>query len=674
MRLSAHLIAALLPFVLAPLPVRAQTGDATPRPIAQGEVAADSIAPSATHAYTIELGADEFVFGEVDQQSVDVAITVRDPDGEVVRRFDDRRRGVERIHFETRAAGAYRIEVAPEEDGTGRYAVRLDRVEPVAVDADERVDQLMAPYTGDVPGGVVGVVREGELVFARGYGMANLTHHVPFSTATRTNIGSMSKQFTAFAITLLRARGELSLDDDVREYIPELPEFEHPVTLRHLLTHTSGYREFLNTLALAGRRIDEGDYVDRDELIEIVQRQPELQNEPGAEWNYNNTAYGLLSVVVERVADTPFPEWMRENVFEPLGMRQTVVRASPSQIVENSAQGYIPEAEGGYREAADLGGAMGAGGIYTTVADLARWVANLETGELGGRAIIDTMTTPYILTTGDTTEYGFGLFIDELRGARRIQHGGADVAHRAMLAYYPGSRTGVITLSNNAAFSGAVATAVAEAYLGDALEPESEASADAAAGVGAAPFDPETYDPAAFDEIAGRYALDEAPAFILTFFREADTLYTQATGQQRVRMEPTSDSSFTLVGVVASVTFHRGEEGEITHAMLHQNGEHRATRLEGDRWKPSVAALEAFTGRFYSEELETFYTVALEDEELVVRHRRFDDVTLEPGEKDAFTGSFPIAEVEFVRDDDGRVIAFLVSNVRARDIRFDRVR
>ncbi len=687
MRASTHLIPGLLLFVLAPLTVQAQAADtARTHPIVAGVVAADSVAPSETYAYTIELGADQFVFGEVDQRSVDVAVTVRDPEGEVVRRFDDRRLGVERIHFETRPAGTYRIEVAPAGEGSGRYTVRLDRVEPVAVDLEERVGQLMAPYTGDVPGGVVGVVRDGELVFARGYGMANLTHHVPFTTATVTNIGSTSKQFTAFAIMLLQERGELSLDDDVREHIPELPAFDQPVTLRHLLTHTSGYREFLNTLALAGRRLDEGDYIDRDEIIGIVQRQPELQNEPGSEWNYNNTAFALLAMVVERVTDTPFPEWMRQNVFEPLGMRNTVVRAAPSQIVENSAQGYIPEPEGGYRDASDLGGAMGAGGIYTTLSDLARWVENLETGELGGRGVIEAMTTPYVLTTGDTTEYGFGLFIDELRGARRIHHGGADVAHRSMLAYYPESRTGVLTLSNNAAFSGAVATAVAEAYLGDALEPETDAAAgaageegeegeDEAIAVEAAPFDPESYDPVSFDEIAGRYALDVAPTFILSFFREGDTLYTQATGQQRLPIRPTSDSSFTLVGVVASVTFHRGEDGEITHATLHQNGDHRATRLEGDRWEPTVADLEAYTGRFYSEELETFYDVALEEESLVVRHRRYPEgVTLQPEAEDAFTGEFPLAQVEFVRDANGRVIALLASNVRARDIRFERVR
>lgn len=675
-------------FLLAPLwalslpaPAGAQAGDAVTRlPARAGATATDTVAPGGTRGYTVDLAADHFVYGEVDQRTVDVRITVRDPAGKPVERVDGRRRGVEPFHFEAREPGTYRIEVAAAGDTAGSYGLRLERVEPVAVDVAGRVDQLMAPYAGDVPGGVVAVVREGEVVFARGYGMADLTHGVPFEVQTRTNIGSTAKQFTAFAVALLDSRGALSLDDDVRDHIPELPDFGRTVTLRHLLSHTSGYREFLNTLAMAGRRIDEGDFIDRREIIAIVQRQPELQNDPGAEWNYNNTAFALLAMVVERVSATPFPEWMRENVFRPLGMESTVVKAAPTQIVENSARGYVPAREGGYREGPDLGGAMGAGGIYTTVGDLARWIANLESGQLGGRALIEAMRTPYVLTTGDTTEYGLGLFVDEFRGVRRIHHGGADLAHRSMLAYYPESRTGIVTLSNNASFSPAVAAEVAEVVLGDALEPvETEGAAAPAPGSAAAvvardtPFDPERYDPASFDDVAGRYSLDRAPAFILRFFRDGDSLFTQATGQPRVPIRPTSDSSFALVGVAASVTFHRGPDGQVTHATLHQNGDHRATRLEGERWQPSEAELEAFTGRYFSEELETFYTVALEEGALVVRHPRLDDVELEPGEEDSFSGGFPLATVEFVRDADGRVAALLASSGRARDIRFERV-
>ncbi len=663
----------LLLAILAPGALVAQVADTTTRPIAVDRAVTDSIPAGAMHVFTIALEAGRFVYGEVDQRTVDVRITVRGPAGDVVRRINGAPREAERIHFDADSAGEYRIELAVPEDSAGSYAIELLRVEPIASEPAARVDQLMVAYSGDVPGGVVGVVRDGRLVFARGYGMANLSHDVPFTADTRTNIGSTSKQFTGFAIMLLKEQGLLSLDDDVRKYIPELPDFGQTVTLRHLLTHTSGYREFVNTLALTGRMVLNADYIDRSEVIEIVQRQPELQNDPGAEFNYNNTAFGLLSMVVERTTDTPFGEWMRENVFLPLGMEHTAVRMTPNQIIEDRAQGYFPAPEGGFRETSDLGASAGAGGIYTTVGDLARWIDNLQTGRLGGRAVIEAMTTPNTLTSGDTTGYGYGLFIDEFRGLRRIHHGGSDIAHRSTFMTFPEVRGGVVVLSNNATFSGGIPTQIAEAFFGDVLEAE-DAESDAPAEQVAGPFDPESWDPASFDELAGRYALDQMPTVTLTFVREGDSIFGQLPGQPRFELEPTSDTTFTLVGVPASVTFHRDEDNEVTHLVLHQNGNHRATRMEGEEWSPSAEELAEYTGRFFSEELETFYTVEIDEDHLVIRHRRFDDVVLAPGkDPDSFTGGFPLSDATFERNAAGQITRLVVGNGRARGIIFERV-
>jgi CubicO group peptidase (beta-lactamase class C family) len=377
---------------LPPAPASAQESDPGPRVAEIGAVIVDSLAPGATHAFTLDVTAGSFARGAVDQVSVDVVVTVTGPDGARVARFDGPAEGEEFYAFDAEEPGTYRIEVAPFEEGNGRYAFELAAVEPIASDPGERVDQLFAGFDRPgVPGAVVGVVRDGELVFERGYGEANLRYGIPFTPGTPTNIGSTSKQFTAFAIELLAQRGALSLDDDVRTHLPELKDFGPTVTIRHLLTHTSGYREFLNLLGMAGRRLDY-DYVDRSELIDIVERQPELQNEPGAEWNYNNTGYGLLAEIVAKVGGAPFPQWMRENVFLPLGMEHTMVRADPRTIVPGAAMGYAPDRTG-FKEASDLGGAMGAGGIYSTVEDMAAWMANYFDPELGGEQIVDEMMT-----------------------------------------------------------------------------------------------------------------------------------------------------------------------------------------------------------------------------------------------------------------------------------------
>ncbi|MEO0556655.1 MAG: serine hydrolase [Bacteroidota bacterium] len=542
---------------------------------------------------------------------------------------------------------------------------------PVAVsqtvtDPEATVQQLFAHRAGDdTPGALVAVVQDGEIVHQEAFGMANLTHGIPYTLDTRTNIGSTSKQFTAFAIGLLAERGELRLDDDVRDHIPELPDFGETVTLRHLLTHTSGYREFLNTLLVEGRRLDEGDYIDREEILRVVQRQPELQNTPNTEWNYNNTGYALLTEVVRRVTDQSFPEWMAENVFAPLGMDDTFVRSGPGAIIPNSAQGY-EATDSGWREVRDLGAgtSMGAGGIYTTVGDLATWMTTLQTRAFSG-AVIDQMTTPHELATGEMTEYGLGLFIDEMSGQPRIHHGGADAAHRSMFAFFPDLNAGVIVLTNSEADAGGLAGKTIRAFFGEAF---GESASDPTTPIASSTVD---FVPETFDAYAGSYALEVAPDFVLTFRRDGDRYLILPSGQAESEVFPTSDSTFASRIVEASVTFHRDADGEVRSLTLHQNGHHRATRVDAEsEADASSMDLSPYAGRYFSDELETLYTLTVEDGELVATHIRTGSETLQHTDGDTFSAG--MITVEFVRDASGAVGAFTVDIGRSRGIRFER--
>jgi CubicO group peptidase (beta-lactamase class C family) len=636
----------------------------------EGRTLRGTLAEGDTARYTVEVGDDYFIFGEVNQISVDVLVRVIGTDGELKGRFDGPGRGPERFSGRTTDEGVYTIEVIPFEEETGYYEITLHRVEPVATDPKRLTDQLMSRYSGDnSPGAAVQVWRDGQTLYSSAYGMANLAYGIPFETDTRTNIGSSSKQFTAFAIMLQADRGLLSLDDDIREHIPELPEFDETITIRHLLTHTSGLREFLNLLTMTGRRLDHGDWIDRSELIDIVQRQPALQNAPGAEWNYNNTAFGLAAVIVERTSGQDFHVFMQESVFGPLELTSTMVRPTPEHIVPNMSEGYTP-AEDGFRQIGDLAGAVGAGGIYSTVEDLQAWVQNYASPLVGNAEIFEQMMTSYVLTNGDETGYGYGLFIDEQRGLRRVHHGGADVAHRSMVAYYPEINAGITVQSNHAQFDSNVAFQIAASFFADAMESEDEGTEEPAEG----DFDAAAYDPADFDDYVGRYAMDARPDFILTFTREDDTFYTQATGQQQIEILPTSDSTFALTVVEASIVFHRNEDGEVDGLTLNQNGQNHATRLDDDAtvWEPTAEDLEDFEGRYFSEELETFYTIVMEDETLVMHHRRLDDANLTAGEEYEFTGAG--LTYSFERSRNGNVIGFYVANGRTRDVRFERMR
>jgi len=614
-----------------------------------------------THVYTLSLEPDRFVSGRIHSYGVNVTATVTGPDDAHVERFDSPAEAAEArfFRFRTEAAGIHRIQIsAPADAGAGRYVLRLQRVEPVATTPERKVDQMVAMLDDETPGAVVAVVRGGELAFARGFGMANLAHGVPFTPETVTNIGSTAKQFTAFALALLASRGTLSLDDDVRKYVPEVPDFGETVTLRHLLTHTTGYREFLNTLALAGRQV--GDRIDRSEVIEVVRRQPRLQNRPGEEWNYNNTAFSLAALVVERVTGRSFPEWMAKEVFAPLEMENTVVRAHPGQIVPNGSMGYVSAREG-WLEARDIGSAMGAGSIYTTAADLARWMRNLHTAELGGSEVMLDMTTPFVLTTGDTTSYGLGLYIDTDGGLSRVQHGGGDSAHQSTFVYYPELQAGFVVLSHHP-IPGSIGPGVADAFFGNEMVRE------VVPGEAAYVFDPELLDLETFDAYVGRYELSGMPGVVVTVSREEDRLLLQAPGRPALDLVPTSDSTFTFREADASVSFHHDEDGTVNRLTLHEGGNYTARRLAGSE----AADLEDFAGWYFSEELETLYILTVEDGELALRHRRFGPVTLTHTGGDTFAGSFPIRGLSFERDGEGRLTGFHVGNVRTRDVWFER--
>ncbi|MFN3556637.1 MAG: serine hydrolase [Bacteroidales bacterium] len=529
----------------------------------------------------------------------------------------------------------------------------------------EAVAELIEKFNNtSTPGGAIMVIRDGRVIFERSFGMANLTHSIPFEISTPTNIGSTSKQFTAFGIALLEQKGLLSINDDIRKYIPELPDLGDTVRIRHLISHTSGYREYLNSLLMSGRQM--GDMVRPEEIIPIVQNQPALQNKPGESYNYNNTGYALLAMVIERVTGEKFPEWMKENIFMPLGMTQTLVRIRPGQVIPGNAQGYIKLPDETFMEVMDIPASAGAGGIYTTLPDLAKWIDNFYHPRLGNMELIRKVQTSFTLNSGDTMNYAWGLVLGELNGLKMIDHGGADIAHRSMFLLFPDVKGAVVTQSNNNEFSGQIARKIAEIFFADVMDIKDEKK----------PTDsPEdfVYDVEKFDELAGRYELEAAPGFILEFRREDDKILAQATGQPVFEIFASSDSTFYLKVVEAAVTFHRNIQGKVDHITLHQNGDHRANRILEPAWKPNEEDIAMYVGRYFSQELEAFYTIAFNDEnKLVLRHRRIDDLELNPEKKDSFIAAFPIPELKFIRNDKGVVIGFEASSGRSKGIIFEK--
>ncbi len=647
------------------------------RPIAPGAPVAATLAPGATHTYSLELGAETFVYGEARQSTLDVVVTVKDANGGALGRFDSQATGAEPFVFETEAAGTYSIEVAAftdDEDGGGEdrggqarggaYEITVLTAEPVATDPEARVGQMIRAHEGDDrPGGIVGVMREGELVYARTFGMANLTHGVPWGRGTISNIGSVTKQFTAMGLLLLEADGKLSLNDDIRDHIPELPDFGTPVSIRHFLNHTSGYREIYNLLPITGHNGEDG--FAREKAIQIVQRQPDLQAAPNTEWNYNNTGFILLSLVVERVTDQSFADYMRERVFEPLGMNDTRVKMVQGELIPGSAQGYVADKGSRFRTTRDLASSAGAGGIYTTVEDLTRWMGNYRDATLGGPEAVQAMATPAVLESGDSTGYGLGLGVGEMRGRTVYAHTGGDVAHRAYFGYFPELDDGVVVMSNNAAFNLGLGGQIAQLFFADDLEAEDDEEAEAT-GDG-------SMSPERMEAVAGHWVLDvRGMSLDVEITTEDGQLFFQAAGQPRTPVQTSSDSTAAIPAAQASFTFHFEPDGTTRSATFRQGAEMAMRR--SNREALTEDDLRAYVGRYFSEELETFYEVKQEDGGLVLHHLDRPPMALTHRDGDEFSSEFTfLATVAFQRAGNGRVTGFTASNGRTKGVWFRRM-
>jgi CubicO group peptidase (beta-lactamase class C family) len=326
------------------------------------------------------------------------------------------------------------------------------------------IDTIFAPYASQQsPGCAVGVTRGGSLVFSRGYGMADLEHDTPITPTTRFYIASLSKQFTAMSIVLLAQDHRLSLDDSIRKWVPEVPSFGATITLRQLLHHTSGLRDYFTLLALSGWPSD-GPLTEK-QFLDLVARQKSLNFNPGDEFLYSNTGYALLSIVVHRASGETLRDFARERIFDPLGMWSTEFRDDHTRLIPQRALGYQPSG-GTYRISQPEFDVVGDGGVYSTVEDLAKWDANFRTGKVGGKSAVALLQAPGHLNDGQSIPYGFALSIGQFHGVNTIEHHGAYGGYRSTLLRFPDKDLSVITLCNTAAAPSTLAEHVGAVLLG----------------------------------------------------------------------------------------------------------------------------------------------------------------------------------------------------------------
>ena len=527
------------------------------------------------------------------------------------------------------------------------------------------IDDLFAEWDQwDSPGASLAIAGGDDIVYQRGYGSAQIEYRIPITPRTVFHVASVSKQFTAYAAALLEQDGKLDLDDDVREYVPEVPDLGHTITLRHLANHTSGLRDQWELLAMAGWRLD--DVITREHILRLVRRQRELNFEPGAEYTYSNTGYTLLGLVVERVSGMSFDAFCERRIFKPLGMTRTHFHDDHTHIVPNRAYSYGPKPDGGLQKSVLSYANAGATSLFTTAPDLARWLMHLDRPQRDAAAV-EALHERGRLNDGKSIDYALGVSHGKQRGLTTVSHGGADAGFRSVVVRYPEHRLGIVVLSNLGSFNtGSVASDVAAILIGDQMEPldESESSATEEVELSADEL----------DRFVGSYAVDGAGVVVIA--RQGRSLFAQAPTIGRQRLAPTSKNEFTIAAVGAKITFER-PEGGLDGLLPHQrftvdiNGQ----RFSGERVEPvSPKELSAYTGDYASAELATLYSIVLEDGRLVARHQRNDDVPLLPVARDHFQGNqWWFSTLRFERDEDDEITGLRVTGGRVRNLRFERV-
>jgi CubicO group peptidase (beta-lactamase class C family) len=537
-----------------------------------------------------------------------------------------------------------------------------------AADLGAQVDATFARWNrDDTPGCAVGVVQDGELVLERYYGMTDLEHGVPLGPRSTFDIASTSKQFTAALTLLLNDDGALSLDEDVQAYLPELPEYEAPITIRHLLHHTSGIRDYLALRLVAG--IPDSDYFDMQDVIDLVARQKGLNFPPGSRHLYSNSGYVLLAVIASRVTGRSFDELCRERIFAPLGMEHSRFREDATRIVPGMVQMYTRDPrDDSLRKMVVNDDAVGDGALLTTLGDLALWERNLVTGTVGGDGFAERMATPGT-PEGDPERYGFGLSNGEHRGLRTVSHGGNLHGYSGEFLRFPDQGLCVMVLANLGGFdSPGLARQVAELYLGEAMAPASSPApggAPGAAGAAAA-----AAEPAEVGELVGLYR-DRETGVVIELVLEEGTL-TAVVVDRRVPLTPREGCSFNgaYLDFVLDVVFTPDDEGATVMRFDHE-GQTLLRAASITTPALSESQLAEFAGEYCSDEVDGACRIALDGDALAMWRGRASRVPLRPTLPDEFSTSF--GGLRFARDEDGTVSEFEASMARTRGVLYRRV-
>ena len=526
----------------------------------------------------------------------------------------------------------------------------------------EQVDKLFEKMDRTIsPGTAVAAMKDGKILYERGYGMADLDHNVPITPAIVFHVASMSKQFTAASIVMLALEGKLSLDDEVRKYVPELPDFGVPITIRQLVHHTSGLRDQWDLLGLAGWRYSL-DLITDDDVLSIMSRQKDLNFPPGSKHMYCNTGYTLLAQVVKRVSGQSFREFTTSPIFRPLGMKNTHFRDDHAEIVKNMAYGYDP-AKDTFRISITNFDTVGATSLLTTVEDLALWDENFYNPRVGGPEMIKQVLERGRLSSGEQLDYAFGLVIGKYRGLPTVDHGGADAGYRSDMIRFPEQHFTAACLCNLAASNPSELTRrVAEIYLAKDMTPADKADAG--------PEKALQLPPGELTPKVGTYLNAEGDQTLSVTLKDGKLRMTPGAGEDSYEMNALSENDFRLAIAPVDLKFEASKPGGPLRLIV-KSGDEKPEVFEAvPAFTPSTGELSSFVGPYYSEEIEPVYVMKIDDGKLVLHRLKNKPDTLRPITRDLFVGS--VGSIRFRRNAQRQVTGFGLNGDRVRSVRFQK--
>jgi len=611
------------------------------------------IKDSDKHRYDIALTKDQFAEFRLVQKGGDLMITTFDTKGEKIDVFDlTSNYGEELATITPDVTGTYVLEIQSFTNAKvpAKYTLEVKSISGKALTPSEKVDQYLARWDSTTsPGLAIAVVKDGKIIHSNGFGLANLEYSIPITSNTVFDAASISKQFTAFSILLLESEGQLSIDDEVSQYLPELPKFGHKITLRHLLHHTSGLREAGVLRSLAGWRHD--DITTESQSFKLLTMQNDLNFTPGETFEYSNSGYFLLAQVVKQVSGQSFAEFTQNRIFEPLGMDNSAFLTDYQTIIPNKAYSYRISTDGFIKSI--LNSTMvGSSGLRTTVEDLSKWAINFEQTKVGNFNIIQQMKTTGILNNGEITNYAFGQVIDPYRGTDTFGHGGTIAGFKTFLLRIPSQKLSVVVLANlpylnplNTAYE------IADFYL-STLPQTSLATVEV-------PIDTLRSYTGDFEVLGG-------------------LSYTITKDDQQVNLQVMGGAQQPLTHL-SNNEFRFGTEGRKlrlgSDKIIMVEGIYGGLVLEGRRvllpsFNTNILDLSEFTGRFYSQELDTTYEFVIEDNQLKAQNLR-SEVYLNPYDTDTFSGNTGFfLRVNFVRNKDSEITGCEVSGTLIDRIKF----